>query len=60
MANPFLKYEPLLEERFGAFRTLLVREYKVLLAETARRGQQPHGGRSAFNQTKNKDKQVHV
>ncbi|WP_018111725.1 methyltransferase [Thermus igniterrae] len=32
VANPFLKYEPLLEERFGAFRTLLVREYKVLFA----------------------------
>ncbi|RTH20541.1 MULTISPECIES: class I SAM-dependent methyltransferase [Thermus] len=38
VANPFLKYEPLLEERFGAFRTLLVREYKVLFAEKARRG----------------------
>lgn len=33
VANPFLKYEPLLEERFGAFRTLLVREYKVLFAQ---------------------------
>ncbi|MFN3179467.1 MAG: class I SAM-dependent methyltransferase [Thermus sp.] len=38
VANPFLKYEPLLEERFGAFRTLLVREYKVLFAEKAKRG----------------------
>ncbi|MEZ0348601.1 MAG: methyltransferase [Thermus sp.] len=33
VANPFLKYEPLLEERFGAFKTLLVREYKVLYAK---------------------------
>jgi 16S rRNA (guanine1207-N2)-methyltransferase len=33
VANPFLKYEPLLEERFGAFKTLLVREYKVLYAQ---------------------------
>nr|WP_277621154.1 methyltransferase [Thermus arciformis] len=33
VANPFLKYEPLLAERFGAFRTLLVKEYKVLFAE---------------------------
>ncbi len=38
MANPFLKYEPLLEARFGNFKTLriaspnLVREYKVLFA----------------------------
>ena len=38
VANPFLKYEPLLEERFGAFRTLLVREYKVLFAQKANRG----------------------
>ena len=33
VANPFLKYEPLLEERFGNFKTLLVREYKVLFAK---------------------------
>ncbi|TBH21429.1 class I SAM-dependent methyltransferase [Thermus thermamylovorans] len=39
VANPFLKYEPLLEERFGAFRTLLVREYKVLFAEKSRPSQ---------------------
>lgn len=32
VANPFLKYEPLLEEAFGAFRTLKVADYKVLLA----------------------------
>ncbi len=32
VANPFLKYEPLLEEAFGAFRTLKVAAYKVLLA----------------------------
>ncbi|WP_185747683.1 class I SAM-dependent methyltransferase [Thermus amyloliquefaciens] len=38
VANPFLKYEPLLEERFGAFRTLLVREYKVLFAQKAQGG----------------------
>nr|WP_279232144.1 methyltransferase [Thermus albus] len=38
VANPFLKYEPLLEERFGAFRTLLVKEYKVLFAQKANRG----------------------
>lgn len=38
VANPFLKYEPLLEERFGAFKTLLVREYKVLFAQKAGQG----------------------
>ncbi|WP_425275071.1 class I SAM-dependent methyltransferase [Thermus tenuipuniceus] len=38
VANPFLKYEPLLEERFGAFRTLLVREYKVLFAQKTKGG----------------------
>ncbi|WP_117238288.1 class I SAM-dependent methyltransferase [Thermus sediminis] len=32
VANPFLKYEALLEKRFGNFKTLLVREYKVLFA----------------------------
>jgi 16S rRNA (guanine1207-N2)-methyltransferase len=32
VANPFLKYESLLEARFGNFKTLLVREYKVLFA----------------------------
>ncbi|MDM7325037.1 MAG: methyltransferase [Thermus sp.] len=38
VANPFLKYEPLLEARFGGFRTLLVQEYKVLFAEKAKGG----------------------
>ncbi len=38
VANPFLKYEPLLEERLGAFKTLLVREYKVLFAQKTQRG----------------------
>jgi 16S rRNA (guanine1207-N2)-methyltransferase len=33
VANPFLKYEPLLEAHFGNFKTLLVREYKVLFAK---------------------------
>jgi 16S rRNA (guanine1207-N2)-methyltransferase len=33
VANPFLKYESLLEARFGNFKTLLVREYKVLFAK---------------------------
>ncbi|BAW01308.1 ribosomal RNA small subunit methyltransferase C [Thermus thermophilus] len=33
VSNPFLKYEPLLEEKFGAFQTLKVAEYKVLFAE---------------------------
>ncbi|WP_347241277.1 methyltransferase [Thermus sp.] len=39
VANPFLKYEPLLEARFGGFKTLLVREYKVLFA--AKEGGKP-------------------
>jgi len=33
VANPFLKYEVLLEERFGNAKTLLAREYKVLFAK---------------------------
>ena len=33
VSNPFLKYEPLLEEKFGAFQTLKVAEYEVLFAE---------------------------
>lgn len=33
VANPFLKYETLLEARFGNVKTLLVREYKVLFAK---------------------------
>ncbi len=33
VANPFLKYEPLLEEAFGNFKTLRVDGYKVLFAE---------------------------
>ncbi|GAB5602000.1 class I SAM-dependent methyltransferase [Thermus sp. FJN-A] len=45
VANPFLKYEPLLAERFGAFRTLLVKEYKVLFAEGARLSQREGGRR---------------
>ncbi|GGM96692.1 16S rRNA methyltransferase [Thermus composti] len=32
VANPFLKYEPLLEAHFGGFQTLLVEDYKVLFA----------------------------
>ncbi|WP_038047339.1 class I SAM-dependent methyltransferase [Thermus caliditerrae] len=45
VANPFLKYETLLEERFGAFRTLLVREYKVLFAEKGKTSQREGGRR---------------
>ncbi|WP_022798177.1 methyltransferase [Thermus islandicus] len=33
VANPFLKYEALLEARFGNAKTLLAREYKVLFAK---------------------------
>jgi len=45
VANPFLKYETLLEERFGAFRTLLLREYKVLFAEKGKTSQREGGRR---------------
>ncbi|RIH88783.1 Ribosomal RNA small subunit methyltransferase C [Calidithermus terrae] len=36
VANPFLKYEPLLQALFGSVRTLAVRNYKVLLAHKGR------------------------